>query len=175
MVSLARMTTLAVVVNPVLLRPLVAPIGAALAVLAMAAFLFHRQAALAPAQVDKSVFQNPLDLKLVFEFGALLAVIIVAVKLLGAAFGQAGVLSLAGISGFVDVDPITLSAAGAAGQSIALEAAAQAILLAAAANMVTKMAVTVLVGGLGFGWKLVLAGVLALIFGALALGIAGVP
>ena len=84
-------------------------------------------------------------------------------------------LTLAGISGFVDVDPITLSAASLAGVSIAVDAAAQAILLAAVANMMTKMAVTVLAGGFGFGWKLVLAGMLAIASGALVLAFVGVP
>jgi len=79
------------------------------------------------------------------------------------------VLGLAGISGFVDVDPITLSVAKSAGESLTIRSAAQAILLAAAANMVTKTVVAVGVGGVRFGWKLVLAGVLALLAGAAAL------
>jgi uncharacterized membrane protein (DUF4010 family) len=119
------------------------------------------------------LFENPLDLRFVLQFGALLAAIIVATKLLRNMFGNAGILALAGISGFVDVDPITLSAATLAGMSIMMITAAEAILLAGAANMVTKMAVTIVVGGYRFGWKLALAGGLAIVSGALALAAMG--
>ena len=47
--------------------------------------------------------------------------------------------------------------------------AAEAILLAGAANLVTKMAIAIVVGKFRFGWKLALAGVLAVASGALAL------
>ena len=171
-VSLARMTAIAVVVNPILLNRLAAPIGAALAVLAFAMFVFWRQSVTDDRRSD-APFANPLDLPFVLRFGALLAAIVIAVKLLSNAFGQAGVLALAGVSGFVDVDPITLSTARLAGASMTAEAAGQAILLAAAANMVTKMAVTVLVGGYRFGWKLTLAGVLAVASGAAVLAAMG--
>jgi len=168
MVSLARMTAIAVAVNPALLLPLAVPTGTAVAVLALAGLIFHQ---VSRDETMRAVisFENPLDLAFVFNFGALLVVILVAAKLLGSAFGAAGVLTLAGLSGLVDVDPITLSSAKSAGTSMSVNAATQAILLAACANMVTKMAVTVFVGGARFGWKLVLAGVLAIASGAVAL------
>jgi len=77
------------------------------------------------------------------------------------------------ISGFVDVDPITLSAARLAGTSISMPTAAEAILLAGAANMVTKMTAAIVVGGYRFGWKLALLGVLAVASGALMFGAMG--
>jgi uncharacterized membrane protein (DUF4010 family) len=70
--------------------------------------------------------------------------------------------------GFVDVDPITLSAARLAGGSIMVGTAAEAILLAAAQNMVTKIAARMVVGGYRFGRKLALNGVLAVPSGTLA-------
>jgi uncharacterized membrane protein (DUF4010 family) len=114
------------------------------------------------------MFENPLDLSFVLGFGALLAAVTVAAKLMSALFGEAGVLGLAGISGFVDVDPITLSAAKLAGGSLSVGAAAEAIFLAATANMITKTVVAIGIGGFGFGWKLVLAGLLAFLAGAAA-------
>jgi len=174
MVSLVRMTIVAAVINPMLLRPMGIPIGVAVAILALAALLFYRQTKSEAARFDESLFQNPLDLSFVFGFGILLAGVIVATKLLSAAFGQAGVLTLAGLSGFVDVDPITLSSAQLSGTSLAVDAAAQAILLAGAANMVTKISASVLVGGVSFGWKLVLAGAVAIAAGALVSAFLGV-
>jgi uncharacterized membrane protein (DUF4010 family) len=172
MISLARMTAIAVTVNPLLLNPLAPPIGTAIAVLALAMFVFWRQSETDDRRSD-APFANPLDVAFVLRFGALLAAIVVAVKLLSNAFGQAGVLALAGVSGFVDVDPITLSTATLVGGSMTAGAAGQAILLAGAANMATKMAVTVLVGGARFGWKLTLAGVLAVTTGALVFAAMG--
>jgi uncharacterized membrane protein (DUF4010 family) len=174
MVSLARMTFIAIVVNAMLLVPLAVPIAAALAVLALSALLFYRRAGNGAARADKTLFQNPLDLKFVFGFGVLLAAVIAATKLLSTAFGQAGVLTLAGLSGFFDVDPVTLSSAQLAGRSIPLDIGARAILLAGTANMVTKMAVSIVIGGFGFGWKLALAGTAAIASAALALFFAGV-
>jgi uncharacterized membrane protein (DUF4010 family) len=168
MVSLARMTLIACVISPILIMPLAAPMGAAIAVLAVAAFLFRSASPGDHGSADGAMFENPLDISFVLGFGALLAGITIAAKLMSAVFGEAGVLGLAGISGFVDVDPITLSVAKSAGETLTIRSAAQAILLAAAANMVTKTVVAVGVGGVRFGWKLVLAGVLALLSGAAA-------
>jgi len=168
MVSLTRMTAIAVSLNRGLFMPLGPPIGAALLVLGLAAAYFRHHAGRHKTTTGQ-LFENPLDLRFVLQFGALLAVIIVATKLSRNMFGNAGVLALAGISGFVDVDPITLSAARLAGGSMTVATAAEAILLAGAANMVTKMGAAIVLGGIGFGWKLVLAGVLAVASGALVL------
>jgi len=174
-VSLARMTLIACVITPSLIVPLGVPIAAAIVVLTIAAVLLRYVSGDGQSNPDGTMFENPLDLSFVLGFGALLAVITVAAKAASAIFGEAGVLGLAGISGFVDVDPITLSVAKLAGASMTLRAAAQAILLAAAANMVTKTVVAVSVGGIRFGWKLVLAGLIALLSGAAAFAGLGVP
>jgi uncharacterized membrane protein (DUF4010 family) len=168
MASLIRMTAIAIVLDPDLFAFLAPPIGAGLLVLGLAAAYFHHQAGHEKAP-SGHLFENPLDLRFVLQFGTLLAVIIVATKVLRSMFGDAGLFALAGLSGFVDVDPITLSVARLAGVSIMVATAAQAILLAAAANLATKMTVTIVVGGFRFGWKLALAGVLAIASGALAL------
>ena len=169
-VSIARMAVLATVVTPMLLVPLSVPVLAAIATLGLAVFVVRTQSA--HGEMFKvQTFRNPLDLHFVLGFGALLAIITIATKAVSNAFGSAGVLTLAGLSGFLDVDPITLSSARLAGSTLTLEEAARAILLAAAANMVTKMTIAVGVGGMKFGWRLVLAGVLAITAGAAALAL----
>jgi uncharacterized membrane protein (DUF4010 family) len=168
MVSLMRMTAIAVALNAGLFMPLGPPIGAALLVLGLAAVYFHHHAGAKKTPTGR-LFENPLDLRFVLQFGALLAVIIVAMKLLRGTFGDAGLFALAGLSGLVDVDPITLSSARLAGGSITVATAAEAILLAGAANIVTKMAAAIVLGGFRFGWKLAVAGVLAVASGALVL------
>jgi uncharacterized membrane protein (DUF4010 family) len=167
-VGVARMGAVAVVTNGALLQPLALPIGAALFVLGVASFLFSR-ASLKMNTLSDSDFSNPLDLRFVLSFGAILSVVIVAARLLSRSFGEAGLLGLAGISGLVDVDPITLSAARLAGQSVGVPQAADAILLAGAANMVTKMTLAFTIGGARFGWKLAAVGIAAIAAGGLAL------
>jgi uncharacterized membrane protein (DUF4010 family) len=167
-VSLARMSAIAIAVNPMLLTPLAAPILSAMAVLALAGFALYGRSASDHLPKTEGL-RHPLDLQFVLGFGALLAAITVAMKALTNAFGSAGALTLAGLAGFVDVDPVTLSSARLAGSTLKLEAAAEAIMLAAAANMVTKMAVTLTVGGVKFGWRLALAGALAIAAGVAAM------
>lgn len=165
MTSLTRVTVIALGINPVLALPLLPAMAAALAVLALAVAFFARAAkgAKGAAQV---AFDNPLDLVFVLKFGVLLAGITVAAKLASEAFGQAGLLGLAGVSGFVDVDPITLSAARLAGNGVTPLVAAQAILTACAANLVTKLVLPVAVGGWRFGVKLAMVGIAAILGGA---------
>ena len=164
-VSVARMSALAVAVNAALFLPLAAPVLAVITVLGLAAAVIYRKSSHDKAPQSAS-FRNPLDLRFVLGFGALLAAIIVAMKVIANAFGSAGVLTLAGVSGFFDVDPITLSSARLAGTTLTPRDAANAILLAGAANMVTKMTIAVAVGGVKFGWRPALAGTLAIAAGA---------
>jgi uncharacterized membrane protein (DUF4010 family) len=130
--------------------------------------MFHLRSGSESARTNLT-FDNPLDLVFVLKFGALLSLVVVGATLLSKAFGQAGVLGLAGVSGFADVDPITLSASRLAGSTITPADAARAILLAAATNLVTKMVLPVAVGGWRFGIKLVMVGLLAIGAGGLAL------
>ncbi len=87
-------------------------------------------------------------------------------KILFTLFGEPGLLVIAGVSGFADVDPVTLSAARLAGTGVSVNDAAMAILLAGAANLITKMTVPVLLGGRRFGVQLAATGALALAAGA---------
>ena len=63
--------------------------------------------------------QNPIELRVVLEFGALLAVIMAATKLLSAWAGSEGEIMLAAVSGLIDVDAITISLARLAPQGLA--------------------------------------------------------
>ena len=167
MTSIARMSALAIGINHQMLQPLLVPVGAAIGVLALAALYFYFTSASDRAGAKPS-FQNPLDLKFVLSLGALIAVIAVAAKAASEALGQAGLLAVAGLSGFADVDPVTVSSARLAGTSITPEQAAQAILLAAGANLVTKMS-AIWIGGTKFAAPVTAAGILAMLAAAAGL------
>jgi uncharacterized membrane protein (DUF4010 family) len=167
MTSLFRMTALAIGINSVLFAPLLPPIGAAIGVLGLAALYFYWRSAPNHTGAEPS-FKNPLDLKFVLGLGALIAVIAVAAKIASDFLGQAGLLAVAGVSGFADVDPVTVSSARLAGTTIAPAQAAQAILLAAGANLVTKMS-AVWIGGSRFAAPVTAAGILAMLAAAAGL------
>lgn len=165
--SISRMTALGIGINRTLLDPLLPPVLAAIAVLAIAAVFFYWRS---PANHNGAgqTFRNPLDLKFVLSLGALIAVIAVAAKVASDSLGQAGLLAVAGLSGFADVDPVTVSSARLAGSTITADQAAQAILLAAGANLVTKMS-AIWIGGWRFAAPVTAAGSLAVLAAAAAL------
>jgi uncharacterized membrane protein (DUF4010 family) len=167
MTSISRMSALAIGINPAMFQPLLVPVGAAVVVLGLAAIYFYFTSAPGHASAESS-FSNPLDLKFVLSLGALIAVIAVAAKAASEGLGQAGLLAVAGLSGFADVDPVTVSSARLAGASITPDQAAQAILLAAGANLVTKMS-AIWIGGWTFAAPLTAVGILAMFAAAAGL------
>ncbi len=90
---------------------------------------------------------NPLQLRTALQFGALLAVIMLAAAAARAWFGDAGIYALAAISGLNDVDAITLSVASMARNGLDDGVAANAIVLAAVVNTLVKAGIAVTVGG----------------------------
>lgn len=92
--------------------------------------------------------KNPFDILEVLRFGALLAVVTLAVGLARAQDGDSSVVAVAAISGLADVDAVTLSVARFGDVS---SAAVNAILAAVAVNTLAKGAYAWLVGGTRLG------------------------
>ncbi len=165
-VSLVRQTTVASAIAPALFVPLVLPVAAAVAVLAVIGVFLIKRAAGA-AEAPQLGLTNPFELGEVLRFGALLAVVMLIAKLLLTAFGQSGLLPLAAVTGLADVDPITLSSARMLDTGLSPEGAALAILIAGGANLVAKSAVAVAVGGPRYGTPLAATAGLAIAAGAI--------
>lgn len=163
-VSLLRMTGLAVAVAPSLLAPLATPIGAAAALLLIAAAIAYYFAGRSPSH--SLSLQDPLELSLMLRFCGLLAVIMLLAKL--AMARQGGMLALGGLSGLLDVDPITLAMARLAGNGTPVRLAAETILIAAAANGLSKAVLGQIFGGWRLGTMLSAASLCAITVGALA-------
>jgi uncharacterized membrane protein (DUF4010 family) len=159
-VSLLRMTAIAVVIAPALLAPLGAPILAASAVLLIPAALAYRAAGKMGTQ--GLTLEDPFELPLLLRFTGLLIVIMLLAKMFST--GQAGLFALGGVSGLLDVDPITLSMAQLASTGITPMLAASTILIAAAANALAKSVLAIAFGGARLG--LALSGMALLAFGA---------
>jgi uncharacterized membrane protein (DUF4010 family) len=168
-VSLLRMSAIAVVIAPVLLAPLAAPILAASTILLIPAALAYRAAGNAGTQ--GLTLQDPFELPLMLRFTALLAAIMLLSKLFSS--GQSGLFALGGVSGLLDVDPITLSVARLTGAGITPAVAVSTILIAGAANMLAKSVLAVAFGGMRLGMALSAMGLLAFGAGAAAYFSAG--
>ncbi|MCR6630733.1 MAG: DUF4010 domain-containing protein [Magnetospirillum sp.] len=95
------------------------------------------------------VLSNPFELGMAIKFAALLALVMVASKLLQMWGGPAGLYLLAAGAGLADVDAVALSMAQMGGKSVALTVAATAVTIAAFVNTGVKAALVAgLCGGL---------------------------
>jgi uncharacterized membrane protein (DUF4010 family) len=81
---------------------------------------------------------------------------------------QGGMLALGGLSGLLDVDPITLASARLAGHGTTLQLAAETILIAGAANGLSKAVLGQVFGGWRLGSLLSAAAIGAILAGGLA-------
>ncbi len=169
-VMMLRVLVIVGIVNVALLPPIAAPLLLATLTLAcIAGYLTNWGHADSPG-AKPLVLKNPFELRIVLAFGALLTVITAAAKLLSGWAGSSGVIALAAISGFADVDAISASLARLAPQGLAVSTAVTSILLAVVTNNLTKVALAASAGGPRLG-KLVARGMLA----SLAAGALGLP
>ncbi|WP_295798234.1 MgtC/SapB family protein [uncultured Microbulbifer sp.] len=91
---------------------------------------------------------NPAELKPALIFGALYAVVLVAIAAAKEYFGNRGIYVVALISGFTDVDAITLSSANLAAQgAMEVNAAWRAMVIASLANLTFKAGIAGALGG----------------------------
>ncbi|HKQ10011.1 MAG TPA: DUF4010 domain-containing protein [Rhizomicrobium sp.] len=168
-VSLLRMTAIAVVIAPSLLAPLGAPIGTASILLLIPATLAYRAAGKAGTQ--GLTLKDPFELPLMLRFTALVAAIMLLSKILSS--GPSGLFALGGLTGLLDVDPITLSMAQLAGAGITPAVAVSTILIAAAANGLAKSVLAIIFGGPRLGLALSAMALLACGAGAAVIFSAG--
>jgi uncharacterized membrane protein (DUF4010 family) len=158
-ISLLRMSVIAIALAPSLLWPLAKTMGPPAAVLALFAAAAYWRSGRSDEQSPLKL-NDPFELGEVLKFGLLLAGVGLASKLLGPS-GRLGLMPLAALSGTVDVDPITLSAARMAGTAITTAASAQLILVAAAANLGCKSVVALVMGSRNLGLNMLSAGAAA--------------
>lgn len=96
-----------------------------------------------------TALSNPFELGMAIKFAMLLALVMVASKLLQSWGGSAGLYLLAAGAGLADVDAVALSMAQMGGKSVALAVAATAVTIAAFVNTGVKAALVMgMCGGL---------------------------
>lgn len=167
-----RVLAIAGVINLGLLTAIALPIGAIGVVLACGAVvLMWRSADSEVGDGTAITLKNPFELATVLKFGAVLAIVLLATKLLTGAVGAAGAYLVAAVSGVADVDAVTLSMARGAGGDAAI--AAIAIFIAVAVNTVSKTMMAWWIGGAGMGRLMAVVSALAVVAGAVALLLSG--
>ena len=117
--------------------------------------------------------ENPVDIVSALRFAALLALIMLLVPALRDWLGDAGLYLLALVSGFVDVDAISLSTARLAGTEIAAQTAVAVILTSVAANTVAKAGSILVIAGMRLAVPYALASLVMLAVAAAAALVVG--
>jgi uncharacterized membrane protein (DUF4010 family) len=133
---LVRLAVVSIVVAPGALSMLL-PVLAAGLVLGAALLARRYRDTLAAPELAASQLSNPTSLRVAVGFGALYAVVLFVSAWLSERAGAGGLYAVAVVSGFVDVDAITLSSlnlfnAGSIGAGVAVVAVGLAFLAAAA-------------------------------------------
>jgi uncharacterized membrane protein (DUF4010 family) len=112
---------------------------------------------------------NPLNLGMALKFGILLTVILMLATAMEEWFGDEGIYILSVISGFMEVNAITISLSQMAKDGLRMEVATAGIVLASATNTLVKGFLFAFIVGFKESRKLI-----ALAFGSVALGLASV-
>jgi len=129
-------------------------------VIVKVAFRFNRE-----RSADLPAQENPAELKSALIFGALYAVVILAVAAAKDHFGSSGLYTVAVLSGLTDMDAITLSTAQLVnGGTLEANTGWRVILVAAMSNLAFKSGIVAALGDRGLLRRI------SLMFGAAFLG-----
>jgi len=148
LVMFVRVAVLVLLINAALLPLLAAPLAAMALVTAIAA-AWHARASLAHASLGQAaelMVSNPFSLGSAIRFGALFAVVLVAVKLAQLHAPGVGIYVVSMLAGLVDVDAIVLSLAAQGNGAGSSTQAAIGIALAVVANTIVKCGIVLLQG-----------------------------
>ena len=164
-VSLLRMTAIALSIAPTLTPFLLPPVLAAAVILFLPAIAGYLRPT-GRTQSPDLLLRDPFELSLMAKFLVLLSGIMLLSKLAMNYAGPAGLIPLGGLSGLLDVDPITLSMAGMVPASLSASVATQTILVAAFTNGIAKAVLGTIFGGVRLGSALAAALLLSAASGA---------
>lgn len=164
MVSVLRVTIIVAIVKPELGLALAPPaIAAGLVFGGLGAAVLHHGGDHPGAEAKLG---NPFDLLPLLIFAASFAVIAGASAALTQYFGAEGVILTSAVSGIVDVDVASLSAARLVGTTVPLQTAATAVLIAIAVNAAARVGAAAALGPLRYALPFLGATVVAIAAGA---------
>jgi len=129
--------------------------------------MYRQQKQQTHSNASDITINNPLQLGTAIQFGLLLAVILLLSEAMKQWFGDAGIYSLAIVSGLMDVDAITLSLSRSAQNELSPEVAVMGIILACASNTLLKGIMFASVAGIKLHYKYAAYMILAVVPGLL--------
>jgi uncharacterized membrane protein (DUF4010 family) len=166
MISVLRVLVIVTIVKPEVGLVLAAPALVAAIVFGGLGVAFVRRGMGDSAEETK--LGNPFDLLPLLAFAASFAIVAGAGAALTDLYGASGVILTSGISGILDVDVASLSAARLAGGRVPIETAAAAVLAAIAANGAARVVIAAGVGPLRFSLPYFVVSLVAFAAGAAA-------
>ncbi len=135
-----------------------------------ALFLYYKRTSQGKKAETAIVFESPFSLLPALKFGLFFGFVLFLTKLLQAFFGSSGLYIASVLSGFADVDAITISMATLASTGeITTSVAVTCITLAVASNTLTKAGIAYLFGGKEFAKKVLLCSAIILAVGLFAI------
>jgi len=156
-IMFARVYAIVAVVNPALAPQVALPMGAATLAGLLASLWLWLGSRRAGAGGGPVAFKNPFELVQALKFALLFAAVLLGTKAAAIHLGTAGTYAAGVLAGTTDVDAITLSMARLAGGEVLSHVAATTIFLGTASNTVVKAVMAVVIGGWGFGRRVVAA------------------
>ena len=161
-----RIAFLAGIINAGILPRLLPVVGAMAVVGGLTALWLARGPGDEPAAAGGQ-HVNPFSLKAALSFGLLYALIILGVRAAQVYFGDGGTYAASALSGFVDVDAVTIAFSRLGPMADDWRTPASAVALAAVVNTIVKLGLGVGFGGGVFRRHVALAlGLMALVGGA---------
>lgn len=155
-VSLLRIVLEIAAAGPGVFAAVAPPVGVLLAVSSLIALVLYRISSRGETAMPEQ--KNPAELKPALIFGALYALVLLAVAVARDHFGETGLYAVAALSGLTDVDAITLSSAQLAQRGVLDPSAAwRTILIAAMANFFFKFLTVAFLGSRALTRRVALA------------------
>ncbi len=155
------------VVKRELLIPVLLPLLLMTGIMLVGVFLLWQKQT--RSNEEKLPVTNPFQIKMALQFGLFLAVIMFLARAFMAWFGETGIYLVALVSGFADVDAITLSLASMAGKDLTANTAVNGIIIAAIVNTLFKTMLALFIAGQQMLWKLLPVALAASVMGGISL------
>ena len=147
-----RMLIVVALLAPSMFSALWPPV-VAMAVVTYAPLFIYERASIPSTLGASSTLQNPLELKTAFSFGAILTIVMLLGVMLKQTYGDAGLITLAAVSGIADVDAIVLSLISMADAELSSRLFVMGCVIAASVNSLVKAMMSSVIGGKALGAK----------------------
>lgn len=161
-----RMLVVVGLLAPAMLSSLWPPV-LLMAVLTYLPLVFYRQPTQSRSLGTSTTLQNPLELKTALTFGAILTAVMLLSVILRQTYGEAGLMTLAAVSGIADVDAMMLSLVGMVENELSARLFVMGCVIAAGTNSIVKALMCWVIGGQALGVRaagpLILAGLVGII------------